>query len=62
MIHGLKTTSCVLAFLSAPLVIEAQVGGSLVEFPPVDITLEISETTDGKPVISMDTIELITGE
>ena len=65
MIHGLRTTSCVLAFLFAPLGplgIAAQVGGSLVEFPPLDITLEISETTDGRPVISMDTIELITGE
>jgi|TARA_B100001971_G_scaffold161535_1_gene151598 hypothetical protein len=64
MIPRLKTTS-VLAFLLAPLGpvgIEAQVGGSLVEFPPLDITLEISETTDGQPVISMDTIELITGE
>jgi len=61
MIQGLKTTS-VLAFLFTPLVIEAQVGGSLVEFPPLDITLEISETTDGRPVISMDTIELVTGE
>lgn len=52
----------VLAFLFTPLVLEAQVGGSLVEFPPVDITLEISETTDGRPVVSADTVELITGE
>ena len=62
MIHDLKTTFCVLAFLFTPLVVEAQVGGSLVEFPPLDISLEISETADGKPVISMDSIELITGE
>ena len=62
MIHDLKTTFCVLAFLFTPLVVEAQVGGSLVEFPPSDISLEISETADGKPVISMDSIELITGE
>ncbi len=64
MIPRLKTTS-LLAFLFTalgPVGIEAQVGGSLVEFPPLDITLEISETTDGQPVISMDTIELITGE
>jgi hypothetical protein len=62
MIHDLKTTFCVLAFLFTPLVVGAQVGGSLVEFPPLDISLEISETADGKPVISMDSIELITGE
>jgi hypothetical protein len=62
MIHDLKTTFCVLAFLFTPLVVEAQVGGSLVEFPPLDISLEISETADGKPIISMDSIELITGE
>ena len=62
MIHDLKTTFCVLAFLFTPLVVEAQVGGSLVEFPPLDISLEISETADGKPVVSMDSIELITGE
>ena len=62
MIHDLKTTFCVLAFLFTPLVVEAQVGGSLVEFPPLDISLEIPETADGKPVISMDSIELITGE
>jgi hypothetical protein len=62
MIHDLKTTFCVLAFLFTPLVVEAQVGGSLVEFTPLDISLEISETADGKPVISMDSIELITGE
>ena len=61
MIHDLKTTFCVLAFLFTPLVVEAQVGGSLVEFTPLDISLEISETADGKPVISMDSIELITG-
>ena len=61
MIHDLKTTFCVLAFLFTPLVVEAQVGGSLVEFPPLDISLEIPETADGKPVISMDSIELITG-
>ena len=62
MIHDLKTTFCVLAFLFTPLVVEAQVGGSLVEFPPLDISLEIPETADGKPVVSMDSIELITGE
>ena len=61
MIHDLKTTFCVLAFLFTPLVVEAQVGGSLVEFPPLDISLEIPETADGKPVVSMDSIELITG-
>ena len=57
MIHDLKTTFCVLAFLFTPLVVEVQVGGRLVEFPPLDISLEISETADGKPVISMDSIE-----
>jgi hypothetical protein len=39
MMPGLQTTSCLLAFLFTPLAIEAQVGGSLVEFPPLDITL-----------------------
>lgn len=39
-----------------------QVGGSLAEFPPVDINLEILESADGRPRLSATEIRLVTGE
>lgn len=41
---------------------QAQVGGNLAGFPPVDIELDIHENDEGKPEISTDEIPLITGE
>ncbi|MFM1896370.1 MAG: hypothetical protein RLZZ385_1444 [Pseudomonadota bacterium] len=40
----------------------AQVGGSLIEFPPLDIELQITETADGKPMLDVEEIHLVTGE
>ena len=42
--------------------VTAQVGGSLVAFPPVELTLDITESADGAPHISVPEIPLITGE
>lgn len=39
----------------------AQVGGNLAAFPPTDIDVLLSETEDGKPVLSVTEIELVTG-
>lgn len=50
----------VAVFLAAQA--SAQVGGSLIELPPKEIDLEITETADGKPVISTHEIRLTTGE
>jgi hypothetical protein len=40
----------------------AQVGGSLIAFPPVDLKLEIVETPDGRPRLSQSELRLTTGE
>jgi hypothetical protein len=40
----------------------AQVGGSLIAFPPVDLQLEIIETPDGRPQFSQSELRLTTGE
>lgn len=44
------------------VVASAQVGGSLIEFPPVDLQLQITETADGQPVLDKQEIRLVTGE
>lgn len=48
--------------LSSSYPVLAQVGGSLIEFPPLELFLEITETDDGKPILSTPEIKLITGE
>lgn len=40
----------------------AQVGGNLVAYPPVDISIEIATNKDGAPVLSKSEFDLITGE
>jgi hypothetical protein len=40
----------------------AQVGGSLVKFPPVDLRIDITNGPNGKPVLTPSEIKLITGE
>jgi hypothetical protein len=40
----------------------AQVGGSLIAFPPVDLKLEIIEGPDGRPRLSQPELRLTTGE
>ena len=42
--------------------LDSQVGGSLIGFPPQEIQLEITETTDGRPVLSRTEFKLVTGE
>ena len=46
--------------LAVPL--SAQVGGSLIEFPPLDLQLEIIETADHRPQINPAEFHLVTGE
>ncbi|MES3008973.1 MAG: hypothetical protein V4751_14510 [Pseudomonadota bacterium] len=48
--------------LCLPALSLAQVGGSLVAYPPVEINLDISESADGMPVLSAEEIKLVTGE
>lgn len=45
-----------------PTIAYAQVGGSLIQFPPVDLSLQITETADGTPVLDQTEIRLVTGE
>jgi hypothetical protein len=45
-----------------PAGLDSQVGGSLIEFPPRDLKLAITETPDGKPILSQAEFKLITGE
>jgi hypothetical protein len=45
-----------------PCSVSSQVGGSLIEFPPLDIYLEITESADGQPQLSVSELRLITGE
>ncbi|MDP3493384.1 MAG: hypothetical protein Q8R82_09725 [Hyphomonadaceae bacterium] len=40
----------------------AQVGGSLVKYPPVDLRIDITNGPDGKPVLTPSEIRLVTGE
>jgi len=40
----------------------AQVGGSLMAFPPQEVYLEITQDQDGKPHLSEDEFKLITGD
>ena len=49
-----------LAVLSAPA--DAQVGGNLVGFPPIDLHVEITTWADGAPVLSVDEFQLVTGD
>lgn len=41
---------------------QAQVGGNLVKYPPVDVRIDITNGPDGKPVLTPSEIKLITGE
>lgn len=40
----------------------AQVGGSLIQFPPLDLELQITETAEGRPVLDVTEFRLVTGE
>lgn len=40
----------------------AQVGGSLMEFPPQELYLEITQDEDGRPHISADEFRITTGD
>ena len=50
------------AALFMSLVANAQVGGSLMEFPPQELYLEIIEDEEGKPHLSIEEFKLITGD
>jgi hypothetical protein len=41
---------------------QAQVGGSLVKFPPVDVRIDITNGPNGKPLLTPSEIKLVTGE
>jgi hypothetical protein len=41
---------------------EAQVGGNLVKFPPVDLRIDITNGKDGKPVLTPSELKMVTGE
>jgi hypothetical protein len=41
---------------------EAQVGGNLAAYPPVDVRIDITNGPDGKPVLSPQRLEMVTGE
>ncbi|MEX2131040.1 MAG: hypothetical protein WD772_06095 [Pseudohongiellaceae bacterium] len=60
--HKLMTFVSVLSCFCASLQSFAQVGGSLIEFPPQDLDLQITETSDGRPELGQDEFRLITGE
>lgn len=40
----------------------AQVGGNLAQFPPEDLVLEVSTSTQGQPLLSKDESQLVTGD
>jgi hypothetical protein len=40
----------------------AQVGGNLAAYPPVDLALEIKTSAEGAPVLSKSEFKLVTGE
>ncbi len=41
---------------------QAQVGGNLAAYPPVDLRIDITNGSDGKPVLSPVRLEMVTGE
>lgn len=41
---------------------EAQVGGNLVAYPPVDLRIAITTGEGGKPVLTPQRLEMVTGE
>lgn len=43
-------------------VAQAQVGGNLVQYPPVDVRFDITTAPDGKPVVTPGHIDLVTGD
>lgn len=55
------TVPLLLVALLAPARAQAQVGGNLAAFPPVDLAIEITTQGD-RPVLSTSEIELVTGE
>ena len=40
----------------------AQVGGNLAAYPPVDLRIDITNGPEGKPVLSPQRLEMVTGE
>jgi len=58
-ILGLLTLFVMLGLISA---VQAQVGGSLIAYPPVELQLNITESADGKPALSASEFKLTTGE
>jgi hypothetical protein len=59
----LRTVALVTVLVAGFLArLDSQVGGSLIEFPPQEIELEITETADGRPVLSRTQFKLVTGE
>jgi hypothetical protein len=55
----LAMTGLALAFAGAA---QAQVGGNLAQYPPVDVRFDITTAPDGKPVVTPARIELVTGD
>lgn len=41
---------------------QAQVGGNLAAYPPVDVRIDITTGPEGKPVLSTQRLELVTGD
>lgn len=41
---------------------DAQVGGNLIGFPPIDLYVDITTGMDGAPVLSADEFQLVTGD
>jgi hypothetical protein len=62
MTARLQTTLAALSLVLWPALSHAQVGGNLAAGPPVDLSVEISTSPNGEPVLSAKEFRLITGE
>ena len=55
-----QTLGLAMAFVASSSM--AQVGGSLMSFPPEELYLEIHQDEEGKPNLSIDEFKLVTGD